>query len=277
MKWLKIIFLTKKYKINSNDVLATTRDLKSTTITSLGYRSQLPWKPPGNTPITICVARYLTKWLCFRGEEIFNWRIRIKHVSASKHAYRKRHFANLVETFSLMYREGYYAQLCQSLRLIAHAFLTAMLIKIVILKEIYSLRIKKYGQRPKWSSAKRVFEKCVVKITVKTLMLIDLWPWVLTCRHLIRYKSTVQTLCLQQNKFGFWSYYKLLKNEGSLLKLHTVYFIYTGVDKISTKCGQNWSFCALRLLPIILYTNFKQNLSRNEQIKAFYVILTKFA
>ena len=33
---------------------------------------------------------------------------------------------------------------------------------------------KKYGQSPKWSSAKRVFEKRVVKITVKTLMLIDL-------------------------------------------------------------------------------------------------------
>ena len=29
-------------------------------------------------------------------------------------------------------------------------------------------------QNGKWSSAKRVFEKCVVKITVKTLMLIDL-------------------------------------------------------------------------------------------------------
>ena len=34
--------------------------------------------------------------------------------------------------------------------------------------------LKKYGQSPKWSSAKRVFEKRVVKITVKTLMLIDL-------------------------------------------------------------------------------------------------------
>ena len=59
---------------------------------------------------TICVARYMTKWLCFRGEEIFNWRICIKRVSASKHAYCTRRFANLVETFSLMYREGYYAQ-----------------------------------------------------------------------------------------------------------------------------------------------------------------------
>ena len=34
--------------------------------------------------------------------------------------------------------------------------------------------IKKYGQSPKRSSAKHVFEKHVVKITVKTLMLIDL-------------------------------------------------------------------------------------------------------
>ena len=44
---------------------------------------------------------------------------------------------------------------------------------------------QKYGQSPKWSSAKRVFAKRVVKITVKTLMLIDLWPWprVLTWRH----------------------------------------------------------------------------------------------
>ena len=33
---------------------------------------------------------------------------------------------------------------------------------------------EKCGQSPKWSSAKRVFEKRVVKITVKTLMLIDL-------------------------------------------------------------------------------------------------------
>ena len=45
--------------------------------------------------------------------------------------------------------------------------------------------LQKYGQSPKWSSAKRVFEKRVVKIIVKTLMLIDLWPWprVLTWRH----------------------------------------------------------------------------------------------